>query len=242
MDKKNQLLDLVAKSQQSELTFISDLSDEERALAGTSQEWSAKDEIVHIAAWKDTTSHRFMAAMGKQDPPTYDDLDAANEEIFQRYRLEGWDFIVRFHEKAYRHLVEQIGLIAEDILVDTELFDWLGGRSLWNRAVHTAYFHPLWHIALRYSQRGDGQQGNELMEEVTRNLLSLDEAAYWQAQSLYNLACYYALSGEKEKSIENLSQAFSLSSDMVEWSKTDPDLVSIWDDPSYRALLAKQED
>lgn len=242
MGFKSKLLQLLENSYAEEVNFIANLTDEERLKLGASEHWEIKDDIVHIAAWKNTMSQRFMAAMGKQDPPAYDDLDAVNEEIFQRYREEGWDFVERFHEQAYRQLVEQIELIADDSLVDAERFGWLDGRSLWNRTVYTAYFHPSWHIALRYSQRGDGDQGSELMEEVTRNLLSLDESAYWQAQSLYNLACYYALSGEKEKSIENLSQAFSLSSDMVEWSQSDTDLSSIWDDPGYRALVANKED
>ena len=75
------------------------------------------------------------------------------------------------------------------------------------------------------------------MEEVTRTLLSLDENTHYQAQSIYNLACYYALSGDKVNSIENLSRAFELSPDMVEWSRSDPDLTSIWDEPEYRALV-----
>ena len=90
MDKKNQLLDLAAKSHQTETTFIAELSDQERSFTGTSQGWSVKDEIVHIAAGKNMTIQRFMAAMGKQEPPTFDDLDDENEEIFQRYRIKDW--------------------------------------------------------------------------------------------------------------------------------------------------------
>jgi hypothetical protein len=76
------------------------------------------------------------------------------------------------------------------------------------------------------------------MEEVTETLINEDESLRWQGQSIYNLACFYALSGDKERAIENLGKAISLSSDMIEWSREDTDLTSIWDEPGYRALVS----
>ncbi|MCJ7537335.1 MAG: hypothetical protein MUO57_17555, partial [Anaerolineales bacterium] len=99
------------------------------------------------------------------------------------------------------------------------------------------YFHPPWHIALSYGKRGEPSLGSQLMEEVTLQMHALDDSSTWQGQSTYNLACFYALSGDKEKAIDRLNQAFSLNSDMIAWSLEDSDLVSIWDDPGYRALV-----
>ena len=79
------------------------------------------------------------------------------------------------------------------------------------------------------------------MDDVTRNSLTLDESTSWQGQALYNLACFYALSGEKDKSLENLSKAFSLRPDMIEWSKEDTDLASLWDEPAFLALADQSE-
>jgi len=237
---KNILIELVQKSFRDELNFISRSDHEQLNAVGTKDHWASKDVIAHNAAWKVMMSEALIATMGNQEPPSYDDLDAFNEEIFQRHQKKSWKEVKDFMEMTNLQLLEQIHLVDEEILLDPERYDWLKGRSLWKRTIHNGYFHPLGHIAFLYSERGDSELGNQLMEEITHTLLDLDESSPWQGQCLYNLACYYALSGEKEKSIENLSQAFSLSSDIIEWSQTDTDLESIWDDPGYRALVGNK--
>ena len=237
MDKRNQLLDLLSKSDQSELNFISDISDEERAAIGAAQEWAIKDEIIHIAAWKAIMAERFVAAQVDKSPPDYDDWDAVNEEIFQRHRENTWQEVLEFRERSYQQLVAQIQSFDEDDLVDEQRYEWLTGRSLWKRTIHVGYFHPHWHIALLYSKRGETERGSRLMDEITSILITLDETPRWQGQSIYNLACFYALSGDKDRAIDNLGRAFSLSSDMVKWSLEDADLASIWEKAEFRTLV-----
>ena len=238
MDKKNQLLDLLNKSQQSELRFISDLNEEERAMSGTAQDWAVKDEIAHVAAWKAITSERFRAFMAGEEPQDYDGLDAFNDELFQRHKEDSWQEVQDFHERAYQELIEQVQLITENDLLDGQRYDWLRGRSFWRRMLHTGYFHPQGHIAFYYSNQGDKDRGNQLMEEITNTLLTLDESPQWQGQSIYNLGCFYAQTGEKEKAIENLERAFSFGQDLIEWSKKDTDLDGIRDEPGYQALVS----
>jgi len=237
VDEKNKLLALINEAHQNELSFISGLGEEERGMGGTSQEWSTKDEVIHIAAWKGIMCERFRAFLADQTPPAYDDWDAVNEELFQRHKDDSWSEAVDYLELSYNQLVEQIQAISEEDLLDSQRYSWLKGRSLWKQTLHNGYFHPHWHIALSYSMRDDLESGSQLMEDVTQRMRDLDDSAAWQGQSIYNLACFYALSGDEEQAIDRLSQAFSLSSDMVSWSQEDNDLVSIWDEPGYRALV-----
>jgi hypothetical protein len=238
VEKKNQLLDLLEKSHQNELGFIAGLSEKARAVKGTPQDWAIKDEIAHIAAWNAITGDRFRAFMTGKRPPEYDNLDAFNEEIFQRHKDASWQEVEEFHEQSYQELLEQVRSITEDDLLDGQRFEWLLGRSLWRRTVHTGYFHPQGHLALYFSNHGETERGNQLMEQITNTLLTLDESPQWQGQSIYNLGCYYAQTGEKEKAIENLERAFSFGQDLIEWSKTDTDLDSIRDEPGYLALVS----
>jgi hypothetical protein len=237
VEKKNQLLDLLAKSHQNELRFIAGFKDEELASSGTAQDWAVKDEIAHIAAWKAITSQRFLAFMTDEKPPDYDGLDVFNEEILKRHKEESWQEVQEFHARSYQKLEEQIRSISEDDLLDGQRYDWLQGRSLWRRTVHTGYFHPQGHMALYFSNHGETERGNQLMEEITNTLLTLDESPQWQGQSIYNLGCFYAQTGENEKAIENLKRAFSFGQDLIEWSKTDTDLDGIRDEPGYQALI-----
>ena len=241
MDLKSKLLDLLQIAYEEEMNFNASLNDEERSISGSSDNWAIKDVIVHNSTWKVIMSESIIASLSGSNPRSYDSYDAENEKIYQRHREDNWESVARFQEEAYRQLVEQVELAAEDDLVDPDRFAWLKGRSLLKRTFHNGYFHPLWHLALLAIERGEGEHGFQMMEEVTRISLTLDESPSWQGQSLYNLACFYALSGEKDKSLENLSQTFTLSPDMIEWSKEDTDLVSLWDEPGFLALVDRSE-
>jgi tetratricopeptide (TPR) repeat protein len=238
VDKKNQLLELLAKSQRNEVDFIAGLSDEEGAMSGTPQGWEVKDEVAHIAAWKAISSKRIRAYMANEDPPNYDDVDVLNDELFQHHKDDTWQEVQDFHERTYQELDEQVRLMEEDDLLDGQRYDWLRGRSLWKRTVHNGYFHPQGHIALYFSHHGEKERGNELMEEITKTMLPLDESDQWQGQSIYNLGCFYAQTGENEKAIKNLERAFSFDQDLIEWSKTDTDLDGIREAPGYQALVS----
>lgn len=241
MDVKSKLLDLLHMAYEEETSFNAILTDEERTVSGSADNWAIKDVVVHSSVWKVIMSERFIASMSGSDPLTYDDFDAENEKIYQTHREDSWESVVKFQEGAYRQLVEQVELAGEHDLVDPDRFAWLKGNSLLKRTFHNGYFHPLYHLALISNERGEGERGSQIMDDVTRNSLTLDESAPWQGQALYNLACFYALSGEKDKSLENLSQAFSLRPDMVEYSKEDADLESLWDEPGFLALVDRSE-
>lgn len=237
VDVKNQLLEMIAEAYQEEVNFTAVLSEAEQTATGTSNEWAIKDVLAHSAAWKVMMSDMLHAAQTNQEPYLYDDLDDHNEMLFQRHRGKSWQEILDFMDMAHRQLSERVQLLDADILVSPDAYPWLKGRALWRRTAHNGYFHPLGHIAFLYRERDEKDRGNQLMEEVTQRLLTLDDSAAWQGQSIYNLACFFALNGEKGKALENLHQCFSLSPGIIEWSRQDKDLESLWDDPAYLALI-----
>ncbi|MFN2211923.1 MAG: TPR end-of-group domain-containing protein [Anaerolineales bacterium] len=239
MDLKGKLVELLDICHQNENSFISGINEQEKNLSGTVEQWSVKDEIVHIAAWKGIMCERFRAFHAGQTPPEFDDWDAINEEIFHRHQEDSWSEAVNYLELSNRQLAAQVQSTSEEDLLDAERYPWLKGRSLWKRTLHNGYFHPHWHMAFWFSKHGELDRGKQLMETVTDRMGSLDESATWRGQSIYNLACYYALIGENERAVDRLGQAFALSADMVEWSREDSDLISLWDDPGYLALIER---
>jgi tetratricopeptide (TPR) repeat protein len=76
------------------------------------------------------------------------------------------------------------------------------------------------------------------MQESVDLLAPLDDTPRWRGIAKYNLACFYALSGEKEQAIQILNQALELAPDLTEWSQQDPDFANIRDDSAYQALYA----
>jgi uncharacterized Ntn-hydrolase superfamily protein len=56
-------------------------------------------------------------------------------------------------------------------------------------------------------------------------------------EALYDLACYYSLSGETEKAIETLARALKLEPGFKDMAKGDPDFEAIRGDERFKAML-----
>ncbi len=52
----------------------------------------------------------------------------------------------------------------------------------------------------------------------------------------YNLACQYSLLGTTAEAIRELQEALTLNPGLTDWSKQDPDLDAIRDEPEYQAI------
>ena len=81
------------------------------------------------------------------------------------------------------------------------------------------------------------------MEEIE----SLDSAMQWAERSLaidgdnpdtlYNVACCYALMGESDHALDCLEQASLRGTSIAEWAENDSDLASLQDDPRFHTLM-----
>jgi tetratricopeptide (TPR) repeat protein len=236
MEIKAKLVDLLQRAHEEERTFFTSLSDDECSAMGTPECWSVKDVAAHLAEWKARMGQRLIAARRNETPPTYDDVDEANAEIFEQYRHQSWNDVLKALERAHGELVEQTRAMPEDDLVDAERFPWQDGRPLWRSIVGSGYSHSVQHLAQLYVERGKRDVATQIQETAAELLAALDDSPNWRGVTIYNLACHYALSGEREKAIAKLGEALQLNPDLTEWSKQDPDFASIREEPTYRSL------
>ncbi len=89
------------------------------------------------------------------------------------------------------------------------------------------------HYADFYRRRGDLAKGTQVYQA------SVAAVADWPEQygiARYNLACFYALSGQTELALSELREALQLRPNLIEWSKQDPDLAALRAEPAYQAL------
>jgi hypothetical protein len=75
-----------------------------------------------------------------------------------------------------------------------------------------------------------------MQEELTELLGQYGDQLVPRGEALYNLACFYAVNGQADQALALLPEALRLQPDVVEWSKEDPDLVSLHGLPAYQAL------
>jgi tetratricopeptide (TPR) repeat protein len=238
MELKARLTDLLQRAYDEEQALVARLTVDERSATGSLERWSAKDMVAHLVEWKARTGQRLAATARNEPPPTYDDIDQANAEIFEEHRHQTWADLLDKSQRAHEELVEGLQAIPDDDLVDPNRFPWQSGRPLWREIASNGYSHPLTHIAQFYVERGEREYATQTQETAAHLLRALDDSPSWHGIILYNLACHYATSGQKEKAIDGLRQSLRLNPDLTEWSQQDPDFASIREEPAYRSLYS----
>lgn len=230
------LIDLFGRAQSDQRELLAALSDDERAAIGTAEQWSIKDIVLHIAFWKNRQIERLAAAAQGETPLESDHYEQVNARVFEEWRERPWQAVIDESERIFNALVAQVRDFDSEALVDPNRYEWQTGRSLLSSAVSNGFWHPEAHIAQCYIDRGDLPRATRMQEALIELLGQYGDQMSPRGEALYNLACFYATSGNTARSLELLPEALRLQPDLVEWSKEDSDLVSLHGLPAYQAL------
>lgn len=215
------------------------LTDAERARVGTEQDWSAKDTVFHNMTWADFHLARLEAFERDGVWPEREDggdFDKSNREIFERHQHKTWDEAIAMIRDTHARADAYLERTSEDdLLVEIEFED--RQRAKWRVIAADYVMHPMIHV-WEYLQKHDYDAAlAELFgESFSDRLLAVSDSPDWRGPVLYNLACIYALSGQTQQAIEKLGEGLRITPSLVEWSKEDPDLASLRDEPAYQAL------
>jgi tetratricopeptide (TPR) repeat protein len=167
-----------------------------------------------------------------------DNEDATNARIFELHRHESWERIAGGLDDVNQRLLDALQMLSELDLMDPARNPWRNKRPAWVSIAGNSFTHPIVHLAQYAFEHGDPERGTHLNELAAERLMKVDDSPSWRATAVYNLACAYAMGGQREKAIANLRQALELNPDLTEWSKKDPDLTSLHGDPDYLAIYA----
>ncbi len=240
MADKSQILNLIQTGYQELMYFASLVGPEERAASGEPDRWGGKDILAHIAEWQMQTATELSGGR-RMDPKLFEieDVNNSNNIIFERYRAAPWDDVMAMLETAHQKLVEQVTAVTEEDLNRPGRYDWLEGRPLWRRIASDVYLHPMAHLNPEFVRRGEREHALQSQEEQVRATLALDPSDEWQGTGLYNMACAWALLGEKEKALELLEKGLRLAPRLAGWSREDSDLELLHGTPEFEAVLQR---
>ncbi len=233
---KASLIDLLGRAQSDQRALLAELSDDERAVIGTADHWSVKDIVVHIAFWKKRQLERLAAAAREEAPLEREHYEQVNARVFEEWRERPWQAVIDESEHIFDALVAQVRAFDPVALAEPNRYAWQEGRSLLAGLVGNGVFHPESHIAQYYIDRGDLPRATRMQEQLTEQLGQYGDQLAPRGEVLYNLACFYATSGQTDRALALLPEALRIQPDLLEWSKEDPDLVSLHDLSAYQAL------
>jgi tetratricopeptide (TPR) repeat protein len=237
MSRKEAILDLIQLGDAEMHRFANILTEAERAEVGRPDHWAPKDILAHMAAWKLHNAEIIAAGQRREPPPEETGYQDVNAELFEKYRHYTWDEVLALLDQAQREMLAQVQPLTEEDLTDLERFPSSEGRPLWLRITANSYQHPLAHLGECYIQRGDREYATQLRETEARLVSALDEDPILKGTALYNLACHYALMGEKDKAYENLEKSLQLYPRLKDWAPQDTDLVSIHAEERFKSLV-----
>ena len=232
---KSELSALLQKGYQVEKEFLASLSEEERNADGTFERWSARDTIAHNAYWRMHHAEDILAVLAGKTPTLADD-DQMNEEVYARYKGQSWEEIDALVETSLQRMGEAIAAISEDDLQRDDFYPWKQSRPMWGAIISNIYTHPVVHLSEWHIKRGNPARAAQMYQEMTGQLISLDDGPDWQGTIRYNNACSFSLLGDKETAIDELREALKLNPGLREWSQQDPDFEPIRAEAEYQSL------
>jgi hypothetical protein len=233
---KLQLHSMLDQAYEAELAYVAGLTDEQRQAEGQFGAWSPKDTLAHIAAWNEYEVGVLQAGSGNEPPHFSGGIDEINAGIYEEHQAWSWDEIMRLLDQSQEGLAAGLARLADDDLADPQRYEWTNGQPLGQRLAFTAYFHPLSHLARLLWDAGETQAAATLAEQTCLVMAALDDSDRWQGVQRYNLACFYALSGELPTALDLVRTALALHPDLAEWARQDEELAALWPDPEFQAL------
>lgn len=232
---KDALMDFLKLIKNEIADFEQGLTEKQKEEKGSLEKWSAKDTLSHLVFWGNHfNSQAEKAKSGEKVPLAGDYLDQVNDGVLIEHMEQPFSEALIELKKSFQKSTEIIRSFSADELNDKENFEYLNGHTLIFCALGTFGWHITHHISDFYVKNEQIEKAIKFQEKYT---MKLRDFPAWEANAIYNLACFFAQIGNKEKAINNLKTAFIIRPDLIEWAKNDTDLDPLRKDLDFKALF-----
>jgi hypothetical protein len=184
-------------------------------------EWSPKDVVAHLAAWRDRQVTR-MEREGRGEPPDTSgnqETDVINAQLHDERAGWTWDQALGEATASWTRLSRAVRAANPDRLTGVEGL--IGG------IMGNGPSHDLEHLPAVARIAGREQRVEDLTERITavaqRGAFPDNDAG----TLIYNLACWASLDGRLETARSLLTRAFRLRPDLIEYAPSDNDLAAL---------------
>jgi DinB superfamily len=214
------LIEMLAATREAERDLFALLDPAVRDAPRRIGEWSAKDVLAHLAAWREVEVKRLRGEPDGTAPDESD--DDANARIQAERAGWTWEQVVAAAESSIDELAAAIGDTSAQALAESDgLVAGIGSNGANHAMSHLSDVAGLADGGARF-----GAFAQRIQEILERGHLPDRDAAVM----IYNLGCHYALSGDLPAARRLVGDALHRQPDLLEWATQDPDLSAIRDE------------
>jgi hypothetical protein len=191
-----------------------------RDVATADAEWSAKDILAHLSAWRQRMSDDLAGRrQGREPQPTPDiSIDEINANLYSERADWAWERVVADAEATSEMLVAEVSAAGDDVLADPKIV----GSIMGDGPEHG--FGHLTGVAATVGKE------SQVLALADTTLAILDRGGWpprSDAHARYNLACFHALGGNLDVARSLLRQALPQDDELRTLAPKDDDLIAL---------------
>jgi hypothetical protein len=197
-----------------------------REKEGTFGDWSPKDVLAHLGAWRAIEARRLEAraagdgTLPTDDPAPDEPIAESTARLQERHRDRSWETLAAEADASIDALIASVERSSTDVLCECDDGSVAGiGANGVNHAVG--------HLPEIADLVGGRAQFEAFARDVETVLRAGHVAPHDSGVILYNIACAQALSGDLDDARRLLAAAFARRHDLAELARDDPDLAAL---------------
>jgi tetratricopeptide (TPR) repeat protein len=204
---------------------------------GQPGQWTVRDTLAHLTAWRaHTTAVLDAARTGVAAPDAIDDIDGENANIYAAARNLAAKAVIQSARQSWDSLLGAVEASSQALLRSPR-----PGRPntlVWETVPSNVHAHLAEHLGYLAEARDDATGA----EAAARWAHDLDVKAFpdlrQRGNADYNLACFFAKRRRADEALPLLREAFRLNPDLKAWALKDGDLDPLRSAPDLASLLA----
>lgn len=197
--------------------------------------WTAKDQLAHLAAWREVAAADLDAARAARAAPDIsDDDDIENAKVYDRTHHLSAATVRKAAGDSWDQLAAALELCSEEDLTKRRE---RGQEMLWQVVQSNACVHLAGHLVSFHTGHGDeaaAEAAAKWSHDLATATLQDDRA---RGTAAYNLGCFYASRARAKEAMSYLRTGIELRPDLRDWAKQDTDLDPIRSTPELVRLL-----
>lgn len=227
---KEKLLEALAETRRREAELEALCSDTPPDASGR---WRPQDHLAHLNAWRERETQVIEALRTGGALPPEVDGEQRNTEIYLATRDQCCADAIAGARRSWDSLEAALEACTDEDLGRTRPYaqppQRLGDASPGD--------HVATHIFWCHMEAGDEKAAEAILRWAQDLSARTSNSPRTHAVGTYNLACFYGRTGRVREALPLLNESFGVAPELKEWSRKDPDLDPIREDPAFQALV-----